>query len=140
MYRLIFIVPLLFCGCKSSYQYTHHVKAMYEAPYDKQVIITYPFLEKPDAAKVLGITLMSIYFSHLNVDFTKYDSINVTSVNKNNMWKVKIIRIEEVDNISQPAHYYCYIRKKDGALLYATREIGEWIGSTDIEEGYFKSR
>lgn len=120
-------------SCKSTKAYEHPVKIIYTAPYNKQSIISFPFLETQDAAKTLGTTFLSIYYSKLNIDFDKFDSIEAVLVSNNSIWKVKIIRNELLNNIQQETHYFAYIRKSDGALLYVNREQGEWIGSTDLE-------
>lgn len=127
------LILFTLCSCKSTKPYEHPVKIIYTAPYNKQSIISYPFLETQDDAKTLGTTLLSIYYSKLNIDFNKFDSIEAVLVNNSSIWKVKIIRNELLNKIQEETHYFAYIRKSDGALLYVNREQGEWIGSTDLE-------
>ena len=141
MNKLItYLILFTLSGCKSTQAYEHPVKIIYTAPYSKQSMISYSFLETQDAAKTLGTTLLSIYYSKLNIDFNKFDSIEADLVNNSSIWKVKIIRNELLHNIQEETHYFAYIRKSDGALLYVSREQGEWIGSTDLENVHVQNK
>ena len=50
-----------------------------------------------------------------------------------------MIKYEKIGNQEELVQYFIYIRKIDGALLYIQREVGEWIGSTDLEERSIKN-
>jgi hypothetical protein len=128
---------VMFTACKGQ-QYTHPVKIIYDAKYEHQSLIAFDFLDNEVKAGKLGIELLSIYYTDRGVDFQKIESVKASTVNFETIWKVKVIRKELIDNKEDTVQYFAYIRRSDGALLYANREAGEWIGSTDLEEGLFK--
>ena len=83
------ILITVLCGCKSKTAYEHPVKIIYSAPYKKQSLISYPFLNNSENAIKLGLTFLSTYYYKQNIDFQIYNSVTATLVNKMTFGKSK---------------------------------------------------
>jgi hypothetical protein len=118
-------------SCKTYHR--NAVEAMYESTDRDQVLIVFPYLDNPESIKKLAVTYIEIYYNYDKTNLKPFDTIVATLVTET-IWKVKMIRNEEIRSALQPAHYFAFIRKKDGALLYCRKEFGEWIGTTEYHE------
>jgi len=129
-------------GCKSSYNDV--ITIMYDSKYENQYMHVVDVVKDEVSAKDLAMTYFSMWYKDLNVDFTRYDTINISLSDDNEIWRIKMVRSEKLRGNNNPkydvANYFVFIRKKDGAMLYSRREVGEWVGTIDMYEKLYNDR
>ncbi|AXG74003.1 hypothetical protein DVK85_06995 [Flavobacterium arcticum] len=104
----------------------------------------YNLVDNETDAKIIACSYFSRHFKDLDIDFNEYESLTATLINREQIWRVKMVRHEDEPETDDPkydvANYFLFIARADGAVFLILRERGEWIGDIEIHERAYKMR
>ncbi len=116
----LFLVCILFSGCNK--HLINPLLGVYDSNCKKQVVFLQDAIEGKDEAVMVGKLYLSLIFS---IDQANMEVFKVELVNED-VWRLGVDLINEK---SKDYHYYIYLKKKDGAVLYVNRESPHFRGA-----------
>ena len=146
-YSFLFVVLIvLFSGCraKKHHNYYDYIELIYNMDYEPDFRGTYNLVNDETDAKAIACAYFATRFKDLGVDFNEYKSLTATLINREQIWRVKMVRHEDEPGSDNPkydvANYFVFIARADGAVFLIRRERGEWIGDIEFHERAYEMR
>lgn len=140
---LFIIVAVFFSSCRTQ-RYYDYIDLLYNIDYEPKFIMAYNLVDNETEAKTIACAYFSTHFKDLNIDFNEYESLTATLINREQIWRVKMVRHEDEPESDNPkydvANYFVFIGRADGAVFLIRRERGEWIGDIEFRERAYEMR